>query len=109
MASNTLQVWPPRISTFNLTALADQLSKDGRHLVLANKIRRAADLHSLCTDLLMAVESLDALDELLAVSTASDNYSKITTESALLSNAIVLYVQGYEDSLRTPARFRPSL
>lgn len=80
-------------STFNLTALADRLFAEKRLLPLADKIRRARDLHSLSADLAMALESLDALDALLKVPTATDDFGKIITESALLSNALVLYVR----------------
>jgi hypothetical protein len=80
-------------STFNLTALADRLFAEKRLLPLADKIRRARDLHSLWVDLAIALESLDALDALLKTPTARDDHAKMTTESALLSNALVLYVR----------------
>src|SRR5436190_7339092 len=80
-------------STFNLTALADRLFAEKRLLPLADKIRRARDLHSLSADLAMALESLDALDALLKAPTARDDYIKIITESALLNNALILYVR----------------
>jgi hypothetical protein len=79
--------------TFNLSALADRLMRDRRMLPLANKIRRARDLHSLSTDLVMALESLDALDVQLAVGTDPDSHQKLITESALLNNALLLYVR----------------
>jgi hypothetical protein len=41
----------------------------------------------------MALESLDALDKLLVVRTAADDFERIITESALLNNALVLYVR----------------
>jgi hypothetical protein len=78
-------------SAFNLTALGDRLFAERRLLPLADTIRRARDLHSLSADLAMALESLDALDALLKTPTASDDYAKIITESALLNNALVLY------------------
>jgi hypothetical protein len=80
-------------TTFNLTALADRLFAEGRLLPLVNKIRRARDVHSLSADLAMALESLDALDMLLKAPTATDDFEKIITESALLNNALVLYVR----------------
>ncbi len=79
--------------TFNLSALADRLFREKRMLPLAGKIRRARDLHSLSTDLLMALESLDALDVQLKVDTDPDDHQKLITESALLNNALVLYVR----------------
>lgn len=79
--------------TFNLTALADRLFAEKRLLPLAHKIRRARDLHSLSADLAMALESLDALDVLLKAPTAPDDLATIITESALLNNALVLYVR----------------
>lgn len=78
---------------FNLSALADRLFREKRMMPLVGRIRRSRDLHSLSTDLVMALESLDALDELLAVQTDPDDHSKLITESALLNNAIVLYVR----------------
>lgn len=80
-------------STFNLTALGDRLFEEKRLLPLADKIRRARDLHSLSADLAMALESLAALDTLLEAPTASNDYAKIITESALLNNALILYVR----------------
>jgi hypothetical protein len=80
-------------STFNLTALADRLFAEKRLLPLAGKIRRARDLHSLSADLTMALESLDALDALLVASTSTDDFCRIITESALLNNALILYVR----------------
>jgi hypothetical protein len=41
----------------------------------------------------MALESLDALDVLLKAPTATDDFERIITESALLNNALVLYVR----------------
>lgn len=80
-------------STFNLTALADRLVADKQRRPLAEKIRRARDLHSLSADLAMALESLDALDALLKTPTKTEDLQKIITESALLNNALVLYVR----------------
>ena len=59
--------------TFNLTALADHLFEERRLLPLADKIRRARDLHSLSADLAMALESLDAL---LKAPTATSDFEK---------------------------------
>lgn len=87
-------------STFNLTALADRLFAEKRLLPLADKIRRARDLHSLTADLEMALECLDVLDTLLMAPTATDDFEKIITESALLSNALVLYVRATKTTSR---------
>lgn len=79
--------------TFNLTALSDRLFAEGRLLPLAGKIRRARDLHSLSTDLVMALEGLDALDVLFNSPSVSGDYIKTAMELALLNNALVLYVR----------------
>ncbi len=79
--------------TFNLSALADRLYEEQRMLPLANQIYRARDLHSLSTDLVMALESLDALDLELKKPTDPNDHTKLITESALLNNALVLYVR----------------
>ncbi len=79
--------------TYNLTALADRLSAEGRLLPLAGKIRRARDLHSLCSDLVIAIETLDALDILMKSSSEDECLTKIAMESALLNNAIILYAR----------------
>lgn len=79
--------------TFNLTGLAERLIAENRLLPLAYKIRRARDLHSLTADLEMALESLDALDALLTTPAANNDLGKVATESALLNNALVLYVR----------------
>ena len=92
-------------STFNLTALGERLFAEKRLLPLAGKIRRARDLHSLSADLAMALESLDVLDALLKTQTANDDYIKIITESALLNNALVLYVRATKTSSEQRGRF----
>lgn len=79
--------------TYNLSAFAERLFREKRMLPLAGKIRRSRDLHSLATDLTMALESLDALDALLATPTEANDHAKLITESALLNNAIILYVR----------------
>lgn len=80
-------------STINLTALSDRLFAERRLLPLADKIRRARDLRSLSVDLEIALESLDALDALWETQMANDDFKKKTMESALLNNALVLYVR----------------
>ena len=79
--------------TFNLSALADRLCREKRMMPLVSKIRRSRDMHSLSTDLVMALESLDALDALLTIHSDPNDHSKLITESALLNNAVVLYVR----------------
>ncbi|QDM41448.1 hypothetical protein [Altererythrobacter sp. TH136] len=79
--------------TYNLTALADRLGVEGRLPALAGKIRRARELHSLHTDLVMALESVAALDNLLLAPTDLSDHGKMITESALLNNAILLYAR----------------
>ena len=79
--------------TFNLSALADRLYREKRMMPLVSKIRRSRDMHSLSTDLVMALESLDALEALLTIHTDPNDHSKLITESALLNNAVVLYVR----------------
>jgi hypothetical protein len=53
----------------------------------------------------MALESLDALDVLLQAPTARDDYAKIITESALLNNALVLYVRATKTTSELRDRF----
>ncbi|EPR17739.1 hypothetical protein M527_15510 [Sphingobium indicum IP26] len=79
--------------TYNLSAFADRLFAEKQLLPLANQIRRARDLHSLSTDLVMAMESIDALEAELTVAADPDDHRKLITESALLNNALVLYVR----------------
>lgn len=79
--------------TFNLSALADRLSAENRMLSLVGKIRRSRDLHSLCTDLVMALESLNVFESQLKAPTDPNDHGKLITESALLNNAIILYVR----------------
>src|SRR5207244_13652667 len=86
-------------------ALGERLFAEKRLLPLAGKIRRARDLHSLSADLAMALESLDVLDALLKTQTANDDYIKIITESALLNNALVLYVRATKTSSEQRGRF----
>jgi len=86
--------------TYNLSAFADRLFREKRLLPLAGKIRRARDLHSLATDLVMAVESLNSLDVLLALPTDPDDHDKLITESALLNNALILYVRATKTDSR---------
>lgn len=91
--------------TFNLSALADRLFSENRLLPLAGKIRRTRDLHSLCTDLVMALESLDALDELTSQPTDLNDHRKMITESALLGNAIILYTRATKTTSKERAGF----
>jgi hypothetical protein len=79
--------------TFNLTALADRLFEEKRLLPLAGKIRRARDVCSLVVDLMMAAESLDALETLLANPTEVYDFNALTAQSALLNYALVLYAR----------------
>lgn len=74
--------------TYNLSAFADRLFAEKRLPRLANQIRRARDLHSLSTDLVMAMESIDALEAELTVPANPDDHRKLITESALLNNAL---------------------
>lgn len=80
-------------ATFNLSALADRLSNEKRLPQLVGNIRRARDLHSLASDLDMALESLDALDHLMDAPPTGGKLSLEITQSALLNNAIVLYAR----------------
>lgn len=91
--------------TYNLSAFADRLFADRRMLPLANQIRRARDLHSLSTDLVMALESMDALEAELAVPADPDDHRKLITESALLNNALVLYVRATKTESRERGGF----
>jgi hypothetical protein len=79
--------------TFNLTALSERLFTEQRLLPLAGCIRRARDLRSLTVDLEIARESLDALDVVWGTPTANNDFTAGTIESALLNNALVLYVR----------------
>ncbi len=84
-------------STFNLTALGDRLFSERRLLSLAGKIRRAGDLHSLSTDLVLALKCLDTLEEFFEASDSLGPFqsedAKLATQSALLNNALVLYAR----------------
>ena len=80
-------------ATYNLTALSERLFAERRMLPLAGKIKRARELHSLATDLVLALESLDALDALIAAQSDGEDWKRVVTESALLNNAIILYVR----------------
>jgi hypothetical protein len=91
--------------TFNLSAFAERLFNEKRMLSLAGKIGRARDLHSLCTDLVMALESLDALEQQLKVPADPDDHQKLITESALLNNSIILYVRATKTESRERGGF----
>lgn len=73
--------------------MADRLFSEKRMMPLVGKIRRSRDLHSLATDLVMALESLDALDQLSVNAADPNDHTRLITESALLNNALVLYVR----------------
>src|SRR5689334_14863127 len=79
-------------STFNLTALSERLFAEGRLMPLAGKIKDALDMTSAHTDLVIALETLDALDALLAAP-PTDDTPRAAAESALLSAAVVLYAR----------------
>ncbi len=78
--------------SFNLTALAERLIAEGRLKPLAWKIKDALDIASAHTDLAMALETLDALDALLAAP-STDDTSRAATELALLNVAVVFYAR----------------
>ena len=82
-----------RDSVFNLTALSERLFVEGRLERLAGKIQRAQELASLHADLMMALESLDALDALVTTPAAPGDFARAITEAALMSNAVVLYAR----------------
>ncbi len=67
-------------------------------LPLAGTIRRARELHSLTSDLVMAVESLDALDALLKAVTEAQDFGRMITANALLVNALILYARATKTS-----------
>jgi hypothetical protein len=79
-------------STFNLTVLSERLFSEGRLKPLAGKIKVALDMTSAHTDLVIALETLDALDALLAAPPADDT-PRAAAESALLNTAVVLYAR----------------
>lgn len=81
------------ISVFNLTALSERLFAEGRLKPLAGKIQRAQDLASLHADLLMAIETLDALGALTATPASENDFARHATEAALMSHAVVLYAR----------------
>lgn len=80
-------------ATYNLTAMADRLFLEKRLMPLVGKIQRARDLHSIGSDLTMALESLDALIALLETPAAGNDFARTSTESALLNNAVMLYAR----------------
>lgn len=88
--------------TLNLTALADRLAQEGRERVLVGKIREVVRYHSLRTDLLMAEESIAALDDFTARDDKPRNLA--IAEMALISNAIILYARATHSSseMRSP-------
>lgn len=71
--------------------MAERLFIERRHLPLVGQIRRVRELTSLHSDLMMALESLAALEPLLIAPTDPSNHRLLITQSALLNNAIVLY------------------
>jgi|GEM_PF-935691 len=91
-------------STFNLTALSERLFAEGRLQPLTGKIRRAQDLASLHTDLTIALESLDALDALLATSHL-DDFAKTVTEFALLNNVLIHYARATKTTSEERGKF----
>jgi hypothetical protein len=90
--------------TFNLTALSDRLFDEKRMLPLAGKIRHARDLASIHTDLIMAIESLDALDQLFS-EPPSDDFSRQITEFSLLINAVLLYARATKTTSKERVQF----
>ncbi|WP_290937489.1 hypothetical protein [Hyphomonas sp.] len=93
-----------KAESFNLTALSDRLFAEKRLLSLAGKIRRAQHLGSMHADLVMAAESLDALEELYSQS-PSDDFSRQITEFALLSNALLLYARATKTTSKERGSF----
>lgn len=91
------------MATFNLSALGERLFAEKRHLALAGKIKEMVRYHSLRTDLIMAEETCEALADLLGAK--STNPRQAIVETALLSNAIVLYARATSTSSNERAPF----
>ena len=90
--------------TFNLTALSERLMTESRLKPLVGKIRRVQDLASLHTDLAIALESMDALDVLVATPDTSD-INRHVTEAALLNSAIMLYARATKTTSKQRRNF----
>lgn len=94
-----------RFGTFDLGAFARAVGRDGAHERLAGMIRRLISLHSLHTDLESAADALRALAALSAAPARPDDRERLTLESALLENAIVLYARATKSTSRERAGF----
>lgn len=90
--------------TFNLTALSERLMTESRLKPLVGKIRRVQDLASLHTDLAIALDSMDALDVLVATPDTSD-INRHVTEAALLNSAIMLYARATKTTSKQRRNF----
>lgn len=91
--------------TINLSALAVRLRSEKRYLRLAGLIDKAVNVGSLHSDMMMAAESMVALRSVLAIPTEPNDHKKLITESALLNNAIMLYVRATKTKSKIRAGF----
>lgn len=89
---------------YDLGALADALQTRMEYRKLVGVIRRAIDVYSLCTDLVMAEDSCAAILSLPPDKGEADSLRAIT-ESALICNAVVLYARATKTSSKTRRGF----
>lgn len=78
--------------TYSLSALSERLFAEDRLKPLAGKIKRAQDIASLHTDLVVALECMDALISRIARFKADDEDHAIT-EFALLCTSLIHYAR----------------
>jgi hypothetical protein len=93
--------------TFDLGALARYLVSERKHLKLAGAIEGVIACHSLQSDLVIASETLDELEAVIATRSGSDSATLRSVEQALLSSAIVLYARATKTTSRQRKVFDP--
>ena len=94
-----------RIATFDLGAFGQAIERESSRRRLGGMIRRLISLHSLNADLDTAADTFRILLELSATPATGDDTERLTLESALIQNAIVLYARATKSTSRERAGF----
>ncbi len=94
-------------AAFNLSALADRLRREGRYHALAGKIQAAVDMVSIEVDLMLALDTCDAIDFSIQTAVGETEQMRRAIESALLAHVVVLYSRATKTTSKARKSYDP--
>jgi hypothetical protein len=97
----------PDVATFNLSAFAERLFREGRKLNVAHAIKKAVDLQSISVDLRIALEACDALVFSLDTPMNQPSEFRETSEAALMNYIVLLYARAAKTSSDERKQYDP--